>query len=68
MDKEEFEKYLESDISPTVAMNILINACATALKSGVFGENSADELLIKKALVTFKEKIDENKNFMIKVK
>ena len=66
MDKEEFEKYLESDISPTTAMNILIDACSKALESGVYGE--ADELLIKKALVTFKDKIDENKNFMIKVR
>lgn len=66
MEKKELEEFLNSELTPTSAFNIILSGMNAALEAGVFGED--DQLVIKKALATIKEKSDEKKNFTIKVK
>jgi len=66
MDNKELEEFLNSDIKPTSAFNIILNGVNAALEAGVYDET--DQAVLKKAIETIKEKVDEQKNFMIKVK
>lgn len=66
MNIEEFEEFMDSDITPTASVNIIIGAVNAALESGIYDETN--QAIIKKALATIKAKSDEGKNFMIKVK
>lgn len=66
MNQEEFEEFMNSEITPTASLNIIIGAVNAALESGLYDET--DQSLIKKALGTIKSKTEEGKNFMIKVK
>lgn len=63
---EELEEFIESDITPTAAFNIIIRSLNSALEAGVFDE--IDQKVIRKALSTIKKNTDSGKNFMIKVK
>ena len=66
MDNKELEEFVNSDITPTASLNIIINAVNSALNSGVF--DLTDQALIKKALSTIKDKCDSGEDFIIKVK
>lgn len=63
---EELEEFINSDITPTAAFNIILSAVNAGLEAGVY--DTVDQSVIKKAIATIKDKTDEGKNFMIKVK
>ncbi len=66
MTNEELEEFMDSDLTPTASLNILLGAVNGALEAGVFDSTSQE--VIKKAVVTLREKSEGGKNFMIKVK
>ncbi len=67
IEKTAVTEILEKDITPTTAINILISAINAACNNPeIYTE--VDRAMISKALTTLKGKIDEGKNFMIKVK
>ena len=66
MNVKELEEFMDSDITPTASLNIIIGAVNAALEAGVY--DATDQAVIKKAIATIKAKSDEGKNFMIKVK
>lgn len=67
IEKTAVVEILEKDITPTTAINILISAIGIACDNPeIYTE--VDRAMISKAINTLKLKIDEGKNFMIKVK
>jgi hypothetical protein len=66
MTNEELQEFLDSELSPTASINIILGAVNGALEAGVYDELS--QAVIKKAISTLKEKSEDGKNFMIKVK
>jgi len=53
-------------IDPTTAVNILISVAEISFDKPHL--NDVDRMLITKALLCLKSKVDDGKNFMIKVK
>jgi putative methionine-R-sulfoxide reductase with GAF domain len=65
--QEAIVEILDKDITPTTAVNILISAIDIACANpDIYTE--VDKAMISKALNTLKGKVEEGKNFMIKVK
>ena len=64
MNQEELKEFIESDLTPTQALNVILEICSNNM--GNFDKN--DSLIIKKASSTLYNKVNEGKNFMIKVK
>ncbi len=67
-EKDLLKELVESEsIEPTVALNILINAVQSVFdKEDCF--NDLDKFLISKSLNCFKECVDRQEDFVIKVK
>ncbi len=67
-EKDLLKELVESEsIEPTVALNILINAVQSVFdKDDCF--NDLDKFLISKSLNCFKEYVDRQEDFVIKVK
>lgn len=66
MDKEMEDILNAKEIDPTTALNILISVSQVSFDKDHL--NDADRMLITKALTCFKKKIDNGKNFLIRVK
>ncbi len=63
---DEINKLLNKpQIEPTQALNIIVNAVQVCYDNDMF--NDLDKALISKALGCFKDKIEKNENFEIKV-
>lgn len=66
MKQEEIKEFIESEINPTQALNALMEICLENIKNGNF--NKEDSIKVKKIASVFYNKVNEDKNFMIKVK
>lgn len=64
MNQEELREFIESDITPTQALNVILEICLSNMEN--FDKN--DSIMIKKASSILYNKVNEGKNFMIKVK